>query len=174
MKFDYLYLLHGKGGSPNGSVKQLKHALVPLLVEGLIFIRPDLPHGDIASPAEYSVRRLRHLDLSPNSLVIGISLGGLVAAALQEDSRPDLTVICLSSPTWADGIQLEEKPDRRIALYSSHDPVLQGRTGNWPLLAEAYDKPWLDHDTDKHIPRLAGAIAEFVNHRNSGQTFENC
>jgi esterase/lipase len=34
--------------------------------------------------------------------VIGISLGGLLAAKLQEGGRRDLPVICISSPTNRD------------------------------------------------------------------------
>jgi len=30
MKFPSIYFLHGKGGSPNGTVRLLKHAIVPL------------------------------------------------------------------------------------------------------------------------------------------------
>ena len=46
--------------------------------------------GDPTLPAEVSVEFLRNLPLETGSLVVGISLGGLVAAKLQEGSRPDL------------------------------------------------------------------------------------
>ena len=93
-----VYLLHGKGGSPSGTVAKLQERLQQDWPE-LKFVRPALPHGDPAVPAEVSVEFLRKLPLETGSLMIGVSLGGLVAAKLQEDSRPDLHVICISSPT---------------------------------------------------------------------------
>jgi len=54
MKFDSIYLLHGKGGSPNGSVRLLEDALRALL-DGARFLRPSLPHSDHYRPAEDSV-----------------------------------------------------------------------------------------------------------------------
>lgn len=115
-----VYLLHGKGGSPNGTVAKLQECLQQDWPE-LRYIRPALPHGDPAVPAEVSVEFLRNLLLETGSLVIGVSLGELVAAKLQEDSRPDLHVICISSPTWADGVKLERRTVNRVALY--HPPT---------------------------------------------------
>ncbi len=164
MKFPRIYFLHGKGGSPNGTVKFLKHAIVPLTDDGYIMIRPELPHGQRGRNAEESVEFLHHLDIPFESLLIGVSLGGLVAAKLQEEGRPDLTVACISSPTWADGVLLRQLVKNRIALYSATDPVITGRTANWPMLAsKAYDLPWLTHDTDRHLDRLAPALAYFLN-----------
>jgi hypothetical protein len=97
-----------------------------------------------------------------NSLVIGVSLGGMIAASVQEASRPDLSVICISSPTWAHGVRIEKKMPNRLALYSSHDDVIAGRTADWPQLAEAYDLPWLTHQTDAHIPNLYRLLKAYV------------
>jgi alpha-beta hydrolase superfamily lysophospholipase len=94
--------------------------------------------------------------------VIGISLGGLVAAKLQESGRADLTVVCVSSPTWADAVHLEQRPKRRLSLYSSNDEVIAPRTAEWPKLAEAHDLPWLTHDTDRHKQELARRIADYL------------
>jgi len=90
--------------------------------------------------------------------IVGVSLGGLVAALAQERTgRPGL-VIAISSPTSYGDVSLVEYDrgsHRRIALYGSHDPVIAGRVEDWPRLADAQDLPWLDHDTDRHIERLA-------------------
>jgi hypothetical protein len=85
--------------------------------------------------------------------------GGLVAAKLQESGRDDLHVTCISSPTLADGVALSQRLTRRFAFYSSLDPVIKGRTDNWPQLAQAYDLPWLTHDTDKHKEALSYIVA---------------
>lgn len=156
-----IYLLHGKGGSPQGSVSKLE----PLLRE----VHPEynyqrllLPHRDPRVLAEESVAYLREFSLIPDSQVIGISLGGLVAAKLQESGRADLRVACVSSPTWADGVRLETKPTNRVAIYSSNDDVIAGRVSDWPKLAEAYDFPWLTHDTDAHKERICELLDRWI------------
>jgi len=156
-----IFLLHGKGGRPAGSVMQLEECLRPSL-PGFDFHRPSLAHGDPKVLAEDSLARLPELPIPESAFVVGVSLGGLVAAKLQETSRPDLRVICISSPTWADGVLIERKPANRFAFYSSRDEVIQGRIVDWPRLAEAYDLPWLTHDTDLHKVRLARLIAAVV------------
>jgi hypothetical protein len=127
------------------------------------FVRPALLHDDPEVAAEASLEHLRNLEIPNGSAVIGISLGGLVAAKLQESGRDDLHVICISSPTWADGVALSQRMTRRLALYSSLDEVIKGRTADWPQLARVYDLPWLTHDTDKHREALSYIIAADLN-----------
>jgi len=155
------YLLHGKGGRPTGSVLQLDECLRPLLPD-VAFHRPTLLHSNPNVLAEHSLADLQTKDITPNSIVVGISLGGLVAARLQELGRDDLTVICISSPTWADDVKLERRMSRRAAFYSSSDVVITGRTARWPELADAYDVPWLSHDTDAHKVSLSLLIAAWI------------
>jgi len=153
-----IFLFHGKGGSPGGSVLQLEELLRGRFLRTR-FVRPALLHGDPEVTAEASLEYLRKLEIPNGSAVIGISLGGLVAAKLQESGRNDLHVTCISSPTWADGVTLSQRMSRRLAFYSSLDPVIKGRTGNWPQLAQANDLPWLTHDTDKHNEALSYIVA---------------
>ena len=94
--------------------------------------------------------------------MIGISLGGLVAAKLQEESRPDLTVICIVSPTRFKTMFLEKKMPNRVVFYSSQDEVIADRVSNWSKLAESHDLSWLDHDIDPHIPKLVDLIKEYL------------
>jgi hypothetical protein len=157
-----IFLFHGKGGSPGGSVLQLEELLRDRFPQAR-FVRPALLHGDPEVTAEASLEHLRNLEIPMSSAVIGVSLGGLVAAKLQESERNDLHVTCISSPTWADGVALSQRMTRRLAFYSSLDAVIQGRTGNWPQLAQAYDLPWLTHDTDKHKQALSNIIAADLN-----------
>jgi predicted esterase YcpF (UPF0227 family) len=154
VNFPAIYLLHGRGGSPNGSVMQLETELRGCEPKQN-YLRPLMPHSDESVTPWTSVLHLRSLAVPNGSLIIGVSLGGLVAAKLQELERSDLHVICISSPTHAEDTELTMKMGRRVALYSSADEVISGRTERWPELAEAYDLPWLDHDTDKHKKALA-------------------
>lgn len=153
-----IFLFHGKGGSPGGSVLQLEELLRGRFPRTR-FVRPALLHGDPAVTAEASLEGLRNLEIPTGSAVIGISLGGLLAARLQESGRDDLHVTCISSPTWADGVALSQRMTRRLAIYSSLDEVIKGRTANWPQLARAHDIPWLTHDTDKHKEALSSIVA---------------
>lgn len=168
-KFDSIYLLHGKGGSPEGSVLKLQDALQSIprsSFKHTEFKRLRMAHAAANVRAEESFAQATS-EYAPyfrtGSLVIGISMGGLIAAKIQEASRPDLHVIAISSPTGADNLRLDQKMENRVALYSSRDPFIQGRTSTWPLLAEAYDLMWLTHDTDDHRYSLALLINTYVN-----------
>ena len=150
-----VYLLHGKGGSPNGTVKKLADVLEPRWPQ-LSFIRPEMAHHDPEALAEASVEQLVEMDLPQNALIAGVSLGGTVAAMLQEQGRDDLHVIAISSPTWVDGVVLRQKPQRRVALYSSNDEVIAERVADWPKLAAiSRDFDWLTHNTDQFLEPLA-------------------
>ncbi len=61
---------------------------------------------------------------------------------------------------------LSQRMNHRLALYSSLDEVISGRTTNWPQLALAYDLPWLTHDTDKHKEALSHIVAAALNHED--------
>lgn len=150
-----MYLLHGKGGSPEGSVKKL-HMLFEQRWPGLNFYRPLLPHHDPSVPSEVSVEHLLGMEIPRNALLVGISLGGLVAAKLQEMGRDDLQVMAISSPTRADGILLERCAERRLAFHSSRDEVIASRTMDWPKVAAfSRDFEWLTHDSNRHLRQIA-------------------
>jgi hypothetical protein len=92
-----------------------------------------------------------------------LGLGGLVAARLQELGRPDLQVIAIGSPTWADEVTLESGAERRLAFYSSQDPIIGSRTANWPKLASfSQDLDWLDQETDQHLKYIARLFDWYV------------
>jgi pimeloyl-ACP methyl ester carboxylesterase len=164
VSFDSILLLHGKGGSPEGSVKDIEVLLRAHYPKksASSFQRPRLLHADGEILTEQSLAELQTRDIPKSTVVIGISLGGLLAAKLQEQGREDLSVICLNSPTWADAVSLERRMPDRIAFYSSNDNVIAGRTQNWPRLATAFDLPWLTHDTSAHAPELAPLIIAYL------------
>ena len=174
MNFDNIILLHGKGGSPEGSVKDLEELLRDHYRQepASSFQRPALLHADGEIPAEQSLAELQTRDIPKNAVVIGVSLGGLLAAKLQEQNRQDLRVVCLNSPTWADALQLERRMAERIAFYSSEDVVIAGRTGDWPRLATAYDLPWLTHDTSAHARELTPLIIAYLEGRSIARAIE--
>jgi len=87
-------------------------------------MRMKLPHSDPTIPAEQSVEHLRGLDVPKGALILGVSLGGTVAAKFQEADRDDLKVIAISSPSYADGVVLYRRAEHRLAFYSSHDEVI--------------------------------------------------
>jgi len=161
--FPAIYLLHGTGGSPDGSVKQLETELVSC-GEKQNYVRPLMPHANPNVLPSKSVQYLRDHGIPEGTLIIGISLGGLVAAKLQESARPDLHVFCVNSPTWAGDTELHVWMQHRVSLYSSSDEVIAGRTEDWPLLAaEAHDMAWLNgHDTDPHKSELAHLISCYI------------
>lgn len=162
MEFSAVYLLHGTGGSPNGSVLQLEIEL-RRCAPNQIYVRPLMPHSDSAEEPSVSVSHLRELAVPEGALVIGISLGGLVAAKLQETGRADLHVICINSPTWAGDIELKYPMNHRVSLYCSDDEVIAGRTEKWPQLAAAYDLPWLTgHSTDSYKHELASILNDYL------------
>jgi len=149
-----VYLLHGKAGSPNGTVKKIE-TILERHWPGLEFFRPRLPHCQPESPAEQSVDHLLAMQIPRGSLLMGVSLGGTVAAKLQEAGRDDLKVISISSPTTADSVTLERQVDHRLAFYSSHDGVIASRVSEWAQLASLQrDFDWLTHETDRHLKQI--------------------
>jgi pimeloyl-ACP methyl ester carboxylesterase len=171
-KFRAVYLIHGLAGSPDGSVRLLENALVEG-GERRNYIRPLMPHANDETPPSLSAWFLAHIKPPQSSLVIGVSLGGLVAAALQETERPDLHVICICSPTWAGDVGVQKRMNNRVSLFSSLDPVIAGRTGAWPQLAQSYDLPWLaGHDTDPHVHALARIISGYLAARSVASVLE--
>ncbi len=162
MHFPAVYLLHGMSGSPTGSVLQLETELRRCAPDQ-IYVRPLMPHSDPTVAPSISVLDLRELAVPQGALIIGISLGGLVAAKLQETERADLHVICINSPTWAGDVGLKQRMNHRVLLYFSSDEVIAGRTEKWPQLAEAYDLPWLTgHNTDPHKKALASILNAYL------------
>jgi pimeloyl-ACP methyl ester carboxylesterase len=173
MSFSEIFLLHGLGGSSNGSVLQIETELLDL-GHRLKYVRPVLPHADRDAMPSASVEYLRGLQLPEGALVVGISMGGLVGAKLQETGRPDLHVFCINSPTWAGDAELTRRMKNRVSLYSSDDSVIAGRTERWPALAEAYDLPWLSgHNTDPHKHALALTLSGYLSGRSVFSVLEN-
>jgi pimeloyl-ACP methyl ester carboxylesterase len=166
-RFQDIYLLHGKGGSPDGTVAKLEK----ILRDGYPNVkmsRPLLPHHDILVPAENSLAWLDERFLPfiiPGALLVGVSMGGLLAAKLQElHPQANFSVFAVVAPTSLDKVHLEKKMPNRVALYSSSaDEVIRGRCENWPELTDqAFDVPWLAHDVDIAKYRVAFLLSCYL------------
>ena len=151
--FKDIYLFHELGGSPEGTVAKLEQVLSRGYPE-VKFHRPNFPHSTPFIKAEDSFHFLEEgwsSFINPGSLLVGISLGGLLAAKLQEvHPEFNLSVFALVAPTSYGEVKLEQKMSNRVALYSTlADPIIKGRCENWPELTDqAFDVPWLMHDVD--------------------------
>ena len=157
-----VYLIRGKDESPGGPVKKLQ-AVLEQHWPGLTFIRPDTPFYDTKRPAEVAVKELLRMAMPQGSLLVGVGLGGLVAARLQELGREDLQVIAVSSPTWEDEVILRRCAERRLAFYSSQDRIIRSRVANWSQLASfSQDLDWLDPETDRHLKYVARIFDWYV------------
>jgi hypothetical protein len=109
------------------------------------------------------MKELLRIPMPKGCLLVDVGLGGLVAARLQELGRQDLQVIAINSPTWADEVALEGWGERRLAFYSSQDPIIGSRIANWPQLASfSEDLDWLDQETDKHLKYIARLFDWYV------------
>ena len=157
-----VYLIHTKDEATDGPVKKLQ-SLLEQHWPGLDFTRRDIPFHDLKRPADVAVKELLRIPMPQSSLLVGLGLGGLVAARLQELGRQDLQVLAISSPTWADEVILESWAERRLAFYSSQDPIIGSRIANWPQLASySQDMDWLDQETGKHLKYIARLFDWYV------------
>lgn len=160
----HIFFLHGKGGSSNGTIRILRDAMLPHLTDPPQITLLDFPS---TTADEYYAALLAVSDKFPRgSMLVGVSLGGLVAAKLVQDHRPDLTVVALASPTFADGIVLTKAatPDL-YALYSHADVIIGDRT-NWSdFAADHADVDWMsDHNLDGQKNRIGLLLSDFIEH----------
>src|SRR5664279_5718236 len=83
VRSDNIFLFHGRRGKPSGSVLQLEELLRPQF-QTSNFVRPNLLHSDPEITAGKSLEDLRILEIPQGAVIIGISLGEMLAAKLQE------------------------------------------------------------------------------------------
>jgi pimeloyl-ACP methyl ester carboxylesterase len=159
---NHIFFLHGKGGSSNGTIKLLREALLPRLTDPLPITLLDYPS---TTAKEYYAAVLAATERFPSSsMLVGVSLGGLVAAKLLQDHRPDLAVVTLASPTHADGLTLAKRITPNLyALYSHNDPVVGDRTNWGDFTNDHADVPWMsDHNLDPQRHSVAVVLAALI------------
>ena len=165
-RFKGHYLLHDRGTSED--VERLATIMAKKLdVNDTFFKIPQPPYEfkeDASALESYRWMRQYLLPEVPNnSLVIGIGLGGLLAARLQEEfPAKDLSVIALNSPTVEGLIELQNIVFNRVAIYSSFYSPLMGCC-NWPRFTpQAYDVPWLMHGVKNTKYGLAYLLTAYM------------
>jgi pimeloyl-ACP methyl ester carboxylesterase len=161
---NHIFFMQDKGGSSNGTIKLLRDAMLPCLTDPPQIILLDFPS---ATAEEYYAEVVASADKFPRgSMLVGVSLGGLVAAKLLQDHRPDLTVVTLASPTHADGLSLAKRITPNLyAMYSHNDPVVGDRT-NWAdFTINHADVDWMaDHGIDPQKSSVAFVLSDFIEH----------
>jgi hypothetical protein len=152
-RFPQITLLHGKGDSPEGSVKSLEVALRsahPMLQ----YARPLIPDNLDAEKAAEWFENFYLYRVPQASLLVGIDRGGLIACAVQ-NALPGLrlSVVAINAPTEEDGlIAYPSAPESRLALYSSTYPPVKGRCDWKKLTSLAYDVSWLTPGCENFYP----------------------
>jgi pimeloyl-ACP methyl ester carboxylesterase len=161
---NHIFFLHGKGGSSSGTIKLLRDTLLPCFTDAPQITLLDFPSG---TAGEYYAGLLAAADkFPPGSMLVGVSLGGLVAAKLLQDHRPDLTVVALASPTYADGLALTKRNTPNLyALYSHNDQVVGDRI-NWEDFTHDHaDVDWMaDHRIDLQRYNVALVLSDLIVH----------
>lgn len=161
-----IFFLHGKGGSSNGTIRILRDGILPCLTNPPEIALLDFPS---ATADEYFAAVLAVAAKFPaGSMLVGVSLGGLVAAKLLQDHRPDMTVVALASPTFADRVFLTKRMTTNLyALYSHLDPVVGERTNWGDYAAEHADVEWMsDHNLDPVKNRIAQVLSGLLENRD--------
>ena len=169
---NHIFFMHGMGGSSNGTIRLLRDAMLPCLSDPPAITLLDFPSG---TAREYYSAVLAVADQFPTgSMLVGVSLGGLVAARLLQDHRPDLTVVTLASPTHAEGLALTKRITPNLYALSSHnDPVLGDRTNWGDFTLDHADVDWMaDHSIDPQKSSVALVLADFIEHENFMETIE--
>lgn len=164
-----IYLFHDQEGTTNGTVLTLELLLRRMYPE-LDYVRPMLIHQDsriVPEEAYADIKRaIESIGILPGALIIGLGVGGLLAAKLLEDfPELNLTVIAISSPTRVGLFTL--KPDLHenlISLYSSQDDFIFEAT-NWPdYTSQSFDVLWLrDHRIEKHKYSITRVLESYLN-----------
>jgi hypothetical protein len=176
MRYSTVYLFHGRGASPLGMVYTLS-LILRRKVKEATFIRPSMTHAKLeTSPLDAYAGLAPYVSLiRPRSLIVGVELGGLLAAKLQQDN-PDLElgVVAISSPTHAEGLGLKPIQSPEVtALYSSMDPVM--KDVDWaPYAGTLVDVPWLrDHDANRHKFSLSDILKAVIEGQDVNQAAED-
>jgi len=157
-----IFLFHDRGEDPE-NLEPFVELLKKFLPDSR-FIVPYLPHYNIGIKLVDSLQFILTRQYFPsNSVIVGVGIGGLLAAKFQEDYRKDITVIAIASPTHAEDIQLREKIDQRWAIFSSHDKQLVS-SDNWEDFTTFVCQytPLLFHDINVSKYNLAYIISQYL------------
>jgi hypothetical protein len=162
IRFPQITLLHGRGDSPEGSVKSLEVALRsahPMLQ----YARPLIPDDLDAKKAAEWFEQFYLYRVPQESLLVGIDRGGLIACAVQS-ALPGLrlSVVAVNAPTEEDRLAAEPCASAysRLALYSSAYAPIKGRCDWMAITPRSYDVGWLADGAKNFFP-LAYLISAY-------------
>ena len=163
-RFSQITLIHGNpahGDAAPDTVQALEAALKSAhpMVQ---YARPLFPSGLTAEGALEWFERYYLYRVPPNSLLVGVDRGGLIACAVQA-AVPGLglSVVAINAPTEEDKLAVEPYSlQTRLALYSSAYAPNKGRCDWKTITSAAYDLPWLASGCKNFYP-LAYLISAF-------------
>lgn len=151
MRFSQITLLHGRDELPNGSVERVE-ALLRSSHPMVQYARPLIPTDLDTKAALAWAQRYFVYRMQPESLVVGMGRGGLIASVIQSELPGlRLAVAAINSPTNEDGVFAEPSVDR-LALYSSAFQPIKGCCDWSTLTPLAYDVPWLSKGFEQFYP----------------------
>src|SRR5271154_6896874 len=102
-RFSQITILHGKDDNPNGQVQRLE-AILKASFPMIGFSRPLIPN--LPPKEAYNWVAAQYVKrFNPNSLLIGLERGGLIACAIQTAFPAlRLSVVAVNSPTAEGGL----------------------------------------------------------------------
>lgn len=158
-RFTHVVFFHGAEELPNGMVAQLEDILKSAYSD-VKFFRPYIPN--VPSDEAYKCLAQFMPALKPNSLLVGIGRGGLLAARLQK-SFPALHfhVIAINSPTVDATLSAGLFYPDRAAFFSSLYAPIAARC-NWANISPlSFDLNWLKSGKN-HFHALCYLISAYM------------
>lgn len=165
-RFSQITILHGKDDNPNGQVQKLESimkAAYPMIEFSRPLI-PNLPPQEACDwiAAQY-VKRLK-----PNSLLVGLERGGLIACAVQAKFPAlKLSAVAVNAPTVEGNLHASTCANSysRMSLYSSAYPPIK-LSCQWHAYSPlSFDCSWLAKGCDAYYP-LAYLISAFMGNKD--------
>lgn len=167
-RFTAIYLFNDREAATPVALSEKLESVVTQKIPEVRFNKPGMPH--VVSPTATADQSLQWLSknflpsLLQNSLIVGIGLGGLLAAKLQEMlPQKKASVLAINAPLFDCNVSLSavRLPDR-VSLYSSLYEPIRDRCLLWPQVAEAYDVAWLQHHLTYAKFATGHLVAEYI------------
>ena len=167
-RFQIVLLLHDLGDNPYGQVEELRRILAETH-PNVIFVHPPVSEDFNSLMAFLTL-------FQPNSLVVGLGLGGLFASVMQERfPYLNLSVFAVNPPmeyerdgASGERVSVGESTGQRIVLYSSqYEPLRGEQPEQWSKYCDlVFDVPWLSEGVQKAFYSTSYLISAFMRGRN--------
>ena len=162
-------LLHGYKGSPRGSFHPwLKDELEK---KGYAVQLPDMPNSNKPKESEQVQYVLEHCNVDENTVIVGHSLGGVVAMkVLQKISRPVAGLVLVASAIDPSFPNAEERPFWKTFSWDINYEKLKKLAGFRAVLSDTLEKPlrgaylkYLSEKLDAHFTERQAKKEHFLN-----------